>query len=91
MVVGGKILLLLPSESNKLLLQWNGPYEVVDVVNVVNYSVVNTNPANTYDGDATRGDVTPVKISPSKVAGSNCDQELRAGNESCKICHAEQG
>ena len=30
--VGEKVLLLLPTDSNKLLLQWKGPYEVVEVV-----------------------------------------------------------
>ena len=49
--VGDKVLLLLPSESNKVLLQWNGPYEVLEVVNMMNYKinvkgVVNTYPAN---------------------------------------------
>ena len=49
--VGDKVLLLLPSESNKVLLQWNGPYEVLEVVNVMNYKInvkgiVNTYPAN---------------------------------------------
>ena len=49
--VGDKVLLLLPSESNKVLLQWNGPYEVLEVVNAMNYKinvkgVVNTYPAN---------------------------------------------
>ena len=49
--VGDKVLLLLPSESNKDLLQWNGPYEVLEVVNAMNYKinvrgVVNTYPAN---------------------------------------------
>ena len=49
--VGDKVLLLLPSDSNKVLLQWNGPYEVLEVVNVTNYKinvrgVVNTYPAN---------------------------------------------
>ena len=48
---GDKVLLLLPSESNKLLLQWNGPYEVLEAVNMMNYKinvkgVVNTYPAN---------------------------------------------
>ena len=43
--------MLLPSESNKVLLQWNGPHEVLVVVNVINYKinvkgVVNTYPAN---------------------------------------------
>ena len=49
--IGDKGLLLSPSERNELLLQWNGPYEVVDVVSVMNYKmnvkgVVNTYPAN---------------------------------------------
>ena len=49
--VRDKVLLLLPSESNKVLLQWNGPYEVLEVVSVMNYKinvrgVVNTYPAN---------------------------------------------
>ena len=37
--VGEKVLLLLPSESNKVLLQWNGPYEVLEVVYVFNYKI----------------------------------------------------
>ena len=35
--VGDKVLLLLPTDSNKLLLQWKGPYEVVEVVNRMDY------------------------------------------------------
>ena len=43
--------MLLPSESNKVLLQWNGPYEVLEVVNVMNNKInvkgiVNTYPSN---------------------------------------------
>ena len=37
--VRDKVLLLLPSESNKVLLQWNGPYEVLEVVNAMNYKI----------------------------------------------------
>ena len=37
--VGDKVLLLLPTESNKLLLQWKGPYEVVKIVNRMDYKV----------------------------------------------------
>ena len=35
--VGDKVLLLLQTESNKLLLQWKGPYEVVEIVNRMDY------------------------------------------------------
>ena len=31
--IGDKVLLLLPTESNKVLFQWKGPYEVVEKVN----------------------------------------------------------
>ena len=37
--VGDKILLLLSTESNKLLLQWKVPYEVVEIVNRMDYRV----------------------------------------------------
>ena len=37
--VGDKVLLLLSTESNKLLLQWKGPYEVVEIVNRMDYRV----------------------------------------------------
>ena len=37
--VGDKVLSLLPTESNKLLLQWKGPYEVVEIVNRMDYRV----------------------------------------------------
>ena len=37
--VGDKVLLLLPTDSNKLLLQWKGPFEVVEVVNRIDYKI----------------------------------------------------
>ena len=89
--VGDRVLLLLPSESNKVLLQWNGPYEVLEVVNVMNYKskdhrdptvhrvIVDTVTSNYATcGDVTHGDVTSVKDSPSQVSISESDEELRA-------------
>ena len=46
--VGDKVLLLLPSESNKVLLQWNGPYEVLEIVNAMNYKINVKGVVNTY-------------------------------------------
>ena len=34
-----KVMLLLPSETNKLFAQWQGPFEVVRKVGLVNYEV----------------------------------------------------
>ena len=41
--VGEKILVLLPASTNKLLAQWQGPYEVVKKVNKVIYQVEKQN------------------------------------------------
>ena len=46
--VGDKVLLLLPTESNKLLLLWKGPYEVVDIVNRMDYKVDVNGVVGTY-------------------------------------------
>jgi hypothetical protein len=37
--VGSKVLILLPTKSNKLLLQWRGPFEVIEQKSPVNYVV----------------------------------------------------
>ena len=36
---GEKVLILLPTDSNKLLMQWKGPYEIEDVVRNNDYKV----------------------------------------------------
>ena len=64
--VGDKVLLLLLSESNKVLLQWNGPYEVLEVVNAMNYKinvkgVVNTYPVNMLKLYVERQNVTSYR------------------------------
>ena len=56
----------VPSESNKVLLQWNGPYEVLEVVNAMNYKinvkgVVNTYPANILKLYVERQNVTSYR------------------------------
>ena len=46
--VGDKVLLLLPTDSNKLLLQWKGPYEVFEVVNRMDYKIDVNGVVSTY-------------------------------------------
>lgn len=46
--VGDKVLLLLPTDSNKLLLQWKGPYEIVELVNRKDYKVDINGVVSTY-------------------------------------------
>ena len=37
--VGSRVLLLLPMKQNKLLLQWRGPYKVIEKTSPVNYII----------------------------------------------------
>ena len=37
--VGDKVLLLLPTDGNKLLMQWKGPFDVIERVNGNNYRI----------------------------------------------------
>ena len=37
--VGDKVLLLLPTDTNKLLMQWKGPFEIMECRNDNNYRV----------------------------------------------------
>ena len=45
--VGDKVLLLLPTDSNKLFLQLRGPFEIVEVLSRVDYRV-NLNVISTH-------------------------------------------
>ena len=49
--VGDKVLLLLPTDSNKLLLQWKGPYKVVEVVNRMDYKIDVNGVVSTYQAN----------------------------------------
>ena len=46
--VGDKVLILLPTDHNKLLLQWKGPYTVLQRFNDVDYKVQVKDKAKTY-------------------------------------------
>ena len=37
--IGDKVIIVLPMYSNKLLMQWKGPYEVVEKVGINDYRV----------------------------------------------------
>ena len=81
--VGDKVLLLLPSESNKVLLQWNGPYEVLEVVNMMNYKinvkgVVNTYPANMLKLYVECQNVTSYR---SAVIDAHCNVKSKDHND----------
>ena len=45
---GDSVLILLPTDSNKLLMQWKGPYEIDEVVSDYNYRVKVRGKIKTY-------------------------------------------
>ena len=49
-----KVLLLLPTDSNKLLLQWRGQFEIVEVLNSVDYRVNVNGYIHTYHANILR-------------------------------------
>ena len=52
--VGDKVLLLLPTDSNNLLLQWRGPFEIVEVLNCVDFHVNVNGYIHTYHANILR-------------------------------------
>ena len=48
---GEEVLLLLPSDNNKLLMQWKGPFTIIEQVNAVDYKVSIKGKIKTYHGN----------------------------------------
>ena len=38
--VGDEVMLLLPNDLNKLIMQWKGPFKVVEKLNACDYKVM---------------------------------------------------
>ena len=49
--VGDEVLLLLPSDLNKLIMQWKGPFKVVEKLNACDYRVKVRGKVKTYHGN----------------------------------------
>ena len=95
--VGDKVLLLLPTESNKLLLQRKGPYEVVEIVNRMDYkvdvdSVVGTYHANMLKQYVERKTVTShcLLSSEAKVTVDDETDTEELGLDGCAFPTAKQ-
>ncbi|GFS01044.1 zinc finger protein [Elysia marginata] len=53
--VGKKVLVLLPTDSNKLLMQWKGPFEVVATVGVNDYRINMGGKVKTFHANLLKG------------------------------------
>ena len=95
--VGDKVLLLLPTESNKLLLQWKGPYEVVEIVNRIDYRVAFDRVVGTYHANMLKQNVERKNVTShcllSAEANVTVDEETDTeefGLDDCPFLTAKQ-
>ena len=92
--VGQKVLVLLPGDHNKLLLQWKGPYEVIEVVCQCDYAVQVRGKAKIYhpnllkqytERGEDREEVAAVEIiEPGYETDGVVDDEKSAGTQYSK-------
>ena len=102
---GDKVLLLLHTTHNKLMLQWKGPYEVVEVVNRMDYKVKVDDRVGTYHinlfkkfegrGDTVTSDMAIIEAEPSSEIGVVDDESLLnlvclKGEETYKDVHISE-
>ncbi|GFO45342.1 reverse transcriptase [Plakobranchus ocellatus] len=53
--VGEKVLVLLPTDSNKLLMQWKGPFEIVTTVGINDYRINMGGKEKTFNANLLKG------------------------------------
>ena len=86
---GDKVLLLLPTDNNKLLMQWKGPYVIQEVVGLNDYKVKVGGGLKTYHANLLKKYVnrkeqsTPEKVATvcSAADESSLDQDIFELNE----------
>ena len=76
---GDKVLLLLPTDNNKLLMQWKGPYVIQEVVGPNDYKVKVGRGLKTYHANLLKKYVDREEQSTPEKAASACS----AADESC--------
>jgi len=88
--VGNSVLLLLPTENNKLSLAWRGPYKVVEVVGEADYRIemdsgkVKTNHINMLKRYFHRDEIKPDKVSNERDVDKP-DQVHQAASVACVL------
>ncbi|GFO25737.1 Zinc finger protein [Plakobranchus ocellatus] len=53
--IGEKVLVLLPTDSNKLLMQWKGPFEIVATVGINDYRINMGGKEKTFHANLLKG------------------------------------
>ena len=82
MKVGERVLVLLPTDSNKLLMQWKGPFRIVDKPNKVDYKIDMNGKTRTFHANLLKlyverkepdqqahGQISAVTVQPPQISG----------------------
>ena len=78
--VGDKVLLLLPTDINKLLLQWRGPYDIIQKMAVNGYRIQIGENTKTFHANMLRNYLSREK-SENKIMNDNVVQRLQMVSE----------
>ena len=98
--VGNKVLVLLPTKTNKLLMSWKGPYEVVEKLSVLDYRIKMGKKVKTFHINMLRqyiereDDQQTTDVQVCSIAVLDCTSEDNEDNieglvESPSICDNE--
>ena len=69
MKVGEKVLVLLPTSSNKLLMQWKGPYEIVAKLGKVDYKIDMQGKVKTFHANMLKRYIDRAEFNLSNAKG----------------------
>ncbi len=89
--IGSKVLLLLPVKRNKLLLQWRGPYTVLERMSTVNYRIQVGRKVKNFHVNMLKPYVERSGDGDKKVVGMNIQPELVGGVETSDYVTSDSG
>ena len=96
--IGSKVLVLLPTKTNKLLMSWKGPYEVVEKLSVLDYRIKMGTKVKTFHLNMLRqyiereDDQQTTDVQVCSIAVLDCtseDTDIEGLVESPSICDNE--
>ena len=67
--VGQKVLVLLPTEHNKLTLQWRGPYEITEVINKMDFKINIAGKTKIYHANLLKLYLERQEVEPVQTVG----------------------
>lgn len=78
MMVGDRVLILLPTDNNKLLMQWKGPFDVVGKVGQVDYKVSVNGKIKTFHANLLKKYLDRTNICDSSTVHDDQNNEVLA-------------